>query len=98
MPLPPPRPRTIRRALNVLERLPPAALADLAERLIDRLDATVSDPDLEPEEDCCDAGDDGGLVYVGDRGPGDAEDAESCWVRRRRAPDRIAQQHGGSAR
>ncbi len=50
-----PTARTIQRALGVLERLPPVALADLAERLIDRLDAVGPDCDLEPEED-----DDGG--------------------------------------
>lgn len=60
-----PDPRVIRRALNVLERLPQEALADLAERLIDRLDGAEPDPDLEPDHDgepdnadACEAGDD----------------------------------------
>ena len=34
-------------------------LARLTERLIERLDEIDGDPDLEPEEDCCEAGDDG---------------------------------------
>ena len=46
-----PSARTIQRAIGVLERLPPVALAHLAERLIDRLDTLTPDPDLEPEED-----------------------------------------------
>lgn len=60
-----PDPRTIARALDVVQRLPTEALADLAERLIDRLDAAEPDPDLEPgedaepdDDDCCEAGDD----------------------------------------
>jgi hypothetical protein len=71
-----PDPRTIRRALGVLERLPPEALADLTERLIHRLDAAEPDPDLEPEEDCCTAGEDGGLMMPSDHRPGDPDDAE----------------------
>ena len=51
-----PTARTIQRAIGVLERLPPAALAHLAERLIDRLDTVTPDPDLEPEEDDDDDG------------------------------------------
>ena len=46
--------RTVWRALGVIERLPVAALADLVELLVDRLDEAMLDPDLEPEEDCCD--------------------------------------------
>lgn len=60
-----PDPRTIRRALEVVQRLPTEALAELAERIIDRLDAAEPDPDLEPngdeepdDEDCCEADDD----------------------------------------
>ena len=34
-------------------------LAALTERLIERLDLLDGDPDLEPEEDSCEAGDDG---------------------------------------
>lgn len=34
-------------------------LEDVVERLIDELDRRDGDPDLEPEEDCCAAGDDG---------------------------------------
>ena len=63
--IPQPDPRTIQRALGVLERLPHEALADLAERLIDRLDVAGPDPDLEPEEDCCNACEDGGLPMPG---------------------------------
>ncbi len=64
--MPHPDPRTIRRALNVLERLPHEALADLAERLIDRLDAAGPELDLELETDACDAGECGGLIMPGD--------------------------------
>ncbi len=46
-----PSPRAIGRALAVLQALPSAALADLAERLIDRLDALDGDPDSEPDGD-----------------------------------------------
>ena len=46
-----PSTRSIQRAIGVLERMPAAALARLAERLIDRLDTVTPDPDLEPEED-----------------------------------------------
>lgn len=38
--------------------LPRAILARLTARMIDRMDALDGDPDLEPEEDCCAAGDD----------------------------------------
>lgn len=34
-------------------------LESLTERLIDRLDEIDGDPDLEPDDDCCEAGDDG---------------------------------------
>ena len=46
-----PTSRAIDRALAVLQALPPAALAALAERLIDRLDALEPDPDAEPDDD-----------------------------------------------
>ena len=46
-----PTPRAISRALTVLQALPPSALAALAERLIDRLDALAPDPDAEPDAD-----------------------------------------------
>jgi len=49
--MPAPSPRQVGRALDVLLRLPSAALADLAERLIDRLDALGPDPDSEPDDD-----------------------------------------------
>ncbi len=52
-----PSPRAIGRALAVLQALPPAALAALAERLIDRLDAVAPDADLEPD-DCGEADND----------------------------------------
>jgi hypothetical protein len=72
----PPDPRTIRRALATLERLPTEALADLTERLVDRLDAADLDPDLEPETDACEAGECGGVSLRGDCLPGDPTDAE----------------------
>ena len=46
-----PSPRRIACALAVLQALPPVALAALAERLIDRLDALAPDPDAEPDDD-----------------------------------------------
>ena len=50
-----PSPRRIAGALAVLQALPPAALAALAERLIERLDALAPDPDAEPDDDAeCD--------------------------------------------
>ena len=50
--MPHPTPRAIGRALAVLQALPPAALAVLAERLIDRLDALdAPGMDLEPDDD-----------------------------------------------
>ncbi len=48
--MPAPSPRAIGRALAVLQALPPAALAVLAEALIDRLDALALDADLEPDD------------------------------------------------
>ena len=59
----------IAQAIPMLSRHELAALAD---RLIDAIDSADDDIDLEPEEDCCDAGDDGcgpivrhGVVYWG---------------------------------
>lgn len=49
--LPLPSPRRIAGALAVLMTLPPAVLADLAERLIDRVDALDGDLDMEPDND-----------------------------------------------
>ena len=46
-----PSPRRIASALAVLAALPAPVLADLAERLIDRLDALEPDPDAEPDDD-----------------------------------------------
>lgn len=46
-----PSPRRIAGALALLVALPAPALADLAERLIDRLDALAPDADLEPDDD-----------------------------------------------
>ena len=78
--MPYPTPRTVRRALGVLESLPAEALADLAERLIDRVDALGPDPDLEEEQDCCGADDDHparAMFGAGaDWSAGSAEDAE----------------------
>jgi len=48
---PAPPPRRIGAALDVLLALPPAVLAALAERLIDRLDALDPDADSEPDDD-----------------------------------------------
>lgn len=45
--------------------------------LIDLLDLLDGDPDLEPETDCCAAGDDAPVAMRGDRkGIGDETDAE----------------------
>jgi hypothetical protein len=49
--MPAPSPRHIASALAVLAALPPPALADLIERLIDRLDALGGDADAEPDQD-----------------------------------------------
>ena len=81
--------RTIRRALDVLLRLPAEALGDLAERLIDRLDVSGPDPDAEPDDDgefdqhgACDCGDDdprSSSPQFGaghGYGPGELDDAE----------------------
>ncbi len=74
--MPYPDGRAVGRALATLERLPTEALADLAERLIDRLDAVTPDPDLEAEEDCCTASECGGLRPYSDGLPGEPDDAE----------------------
>lgn len=71
-----PTARSVRHAFTVLGRLPAEALINLTERLIDCLDLTEPDCDLEPEEDACNAGECGGLVMRGDGHPGDADDAE----------------------
>lgn len=44
--------------LSAIPSLPRKVLARLTARLIDRLDELDPDPDAEPEEDCCPAGDD----------------------------------------
>ena len=50
--MPHPTPRAIGRALAVLQAMPPVALAVLAERLIERLDALdAPGMDLEPDDD-----------------------------------------------
>ncbi len=49
--MPAPLPRHIASALAVLAALPPPALADLIDRLIDRLDALDGDADEEPDQD-----------------------------------------------
>lgn len=46
-----PSPRRIAGALAVLQALPPAVLAVLAERLIDHLDALDPEADSEPDDD-----------------------------------------------
>ena len=75
--------RAIRRALDLLLSLPAEAQAELAERLIERVD--VADPHAEDEaehEGCCEAGDDDPCSRVpsfgvtGIFGPGDPADAE----------------------
>ena len=53
------------RLLGAAARLPAASLGDLIEGLIAVLDARAGDPDLEPEIDCCDAGDDAGTIPLG---------------------------------
>ena len=49
--MPAPSPRRLASALAVLAALPAPALADLTERLIDRLDALDGDTDAEPDHD-----------------------------------------------
>lgn len=64
--------------------LPRAILARLTARMIERLDELDGDTDLEPETDCCSAGDDriygglspGRLVECGAPHPGSDDDAE----------------------
>lgn len=53
------------RLLGAAARLPADTLGDLIEGLIAVLDARAGDPDLEPEIDCCDAGDDAGTIPLG---------------------------------
>ena len=45
--------------LRAAKRLPRPAIERLTEELIASLDAADGDPDLEPEQDSCLAGDDG---------------------------------------
>ena len=59
--------RRVASALAVLATLPTPALADLAERLIDRLDALAGDPDREPDDDR--EADPDGEAGPGDEGP-----------------------------
>jgi len=69
--------RALRHALDVLGRLPPAALGMVAERIIDRLDAAEPDTDIEDDNtDCCAAGECGGMHLLPDSGAGDLGDAE----------------------
>ena len=71
-----PAPRTIARALAVLERLPAPALALLAEMLIERLDA-LADTDADyDEEDAVVLASPDRWRAGGDGGAGDADDAE----------------------
>ena len=71
-----PTPRRIAGALAVLQALPAPALALLAARLIDRLDALDGDPDMEPDDDSeltpDDEGDLDGPPVVGQIGCGPA--------------------------
>lgn len=46
-----PSPRRVGAALDMLLTLPPAALAELVERLIERLDALDGEADAEPDQD-----------------------------------------------
>ncbi len=65
--MPAPSPRRIASALAVLAALPAPVLADLAERIIDRLDALDGDGDAEPDDDGeADQDDEAG---AGDDGP-----------------------------
>jgi hypothetical protein len=49
----------VRFLLAAAMRLPGESIERLTEGLISSLDAIDGDPDLEPEEDRCEAGDDG---------------------------------------
>lgn len=73
-----PSPRRLASALAVLHALPPAVLADLAERLIDRLDA-LDAPAVDREPD-----DEGEADHDGEAGPGD----EGPWWAPTKGPDR----------
>ena len=83
-----PRSTPIEAALATILSLPPAALADVVERLIDRLDAdTAADTDLEAECDACPAGDDDPAssrpvfgLFGAECGPGDPSDGEAEWA------------------
>lgn len=77
-----PTARTIQRAIGVLERLPAIALADLAERIIEHLDAGTPDPDLEPEEDDDDEAEE-------DSPPGTLRPERDGFVRVWRRPARV---------
>lgn len=72
-------------ALSVIPSLSRAVLNRIVQRAIERLDE-LDEPwtDLEPEEDCCTAGDDDphGLTAFSlrpDGMPGDPADAEGWW-------------------
>lgn len=68
--------------------LPRAILARLTARMIERLDELDGDTDLEPETDCCAAGDDmtcgglspGRLQEYGAPHPGSDDDAEPMYA------------------
>ncbi len=65
-----PSPRQVGDALAVLLALPPPALAALAARLIDRLDALAPDPDAEPDDEGeADHDDEAGADDEGNRWP-----------------------------
>lgn len=50
--------------LSSIASLPRPILSRLTARMIDRMDELDGDPDLEPEQDQCEAGDDGcGPIY-----------------------------------
>lgn len=54
--------------LSMLPSLPRPELERLTQRAIDRMDRDDGDPDLEPDEDQCEAGDDGCGVHHNGRG------------------------------
>lgn len=69
-------------AMREVLSLPEADIRHVITALIERLDDLAGDPDLEAEEDCCDAGDDDPSAFpdAGDGASiGDAEDAEDSY-------------------
>ena len=67
--------------MRACTRLSNQEIEEAIEGLVDLLDSRTPDPDLEPEEDRCDAWDDCPTrlpsILYGDRLPGDPDDAEA---------------------